>query len=211
MNKVSTGTIVALALVCIIGFTVVTMVGSYFTYNNQEIDLRQQCEAQRGKVEGVHDAMWKIISQKAQVSQEYRAGFDSIYTHIIEGRYSQGDGSLMKWIQEANPQFDTSLYKDVMDAIEQQRTIFRKAQESKRLFGNEYTVAADIYSLDAFSGHGDYKELVDYLKCQEPSKIKQTFLVHGDPDALQYYKRVLRKEGWENVVIPEPGESFELK
>ena len=41
MNKVSTGTIVALALVCIIGFTVVTMVGSYFTYNNQEIDLRQ--------------------------------------------------------------------------------------------------------------------------------------------------------------------------
>ena len=130
MNKVSTGTIVALALVCIIGFTVVTMVGSYFTYNNQEIDLRQQCEAQRGKVEGVHDAMWKIISQKAQVSQEYRAGFDSIYTHIIEGRYSQGDGSLMKWIQEANPQFDTSLYKDVMDAIEQQRTIFRKAHES---------------------------------------------------------------------------------
>ena len=129
MNKVSTGTIVALALVCIIGFTIITMVGSYFTYNNQEIDLRQQCEAQRGKVEGVHDAMWKIISQKAQVSQEYRAGFDSIYTHIIEGRYSQGDGSLMTWIKAANPQFDTSLYKDVMNSIEEQRTIFRKAQE----------------------------------------------------------------------------------
>ena len=129
MNKVSTGTIVALALVCIIGFTIITMVGSYFTYNNQEIDLRQQCEAQRGKVEGVHDAMWKIISQKAQVSQEYRAGFDSIYTHIISGRYSQGDGSLMKWIQEANPNFDTSLYKDVMDAVEIQRTQFMKAQE----------------------------------------------------------------------------------
>ena len=83
--------------------------------------------------------------------------------------------------------------------------------ETISIFGNEYTVAADIYSIDAFSGHGDYKELVDYLKCQEPSKIKKTFLVHGEMDALQYYKRVLRKEGWENVVIPEPGETFELK
>ena len=35
----------------------------------------------------------------------------------------------MKWIQEANPNFDTSLYKDVMDAVEIQRTQFMKAQE----------------------------------------------------------------------------------
>jgi len=130
MNKVSIGTIVIIALVCIIGLSLVLTVGSYFSYNNKEISLRQECEAQRGKVEGVHDAMWKIISQKAQVSQEYRAGFDSIYTHIIEGRYSQGDGSLMKWIQEANPNFDSGLYKDLMNSIEEQRIIFRKSQEA---------------------------------------------------------------------------------
>ena len=83
--------------------------------------------------------------------------------------------------------------------------------ETVSIFGNEYTVAADIYSIDAFSGHGDYNELLDYLKCQDPSKIKKTFLVHGDPDALLNYKRLLRKEGWDNVVIPEAGETFELK
>jgi hypothetical protein len=129
MKKVSTGTIVTLAVVCIIGFLVVTFAACYFGYNNKEIALRQECEAQKGKVEGVHDAMWKIISQKAQVTQEYKESFDSIYTHIIEGRYSQGDGSLMKWIVEANPEFDSSLFQDVMDAIEQQRTIFRNVQE----------------------------------------------------------------------------------
>lgn len=122
-------TIVVIALIVIVALAVITTAGSYFSYNNQEVALREQAEAQRSKVEGVHDAMWKIISQKAQVSQEYRAGFDSIYTHIISGRYSQGDGSLMKWIQEANPNFDTSLYKDVMDAVEIQRTQFMKAQE----------------------------------------------------------------------------------
>ena len=122
-------TIAVIAVIIIVALGVITTVGSYFNYNNQEVALREQAEAQRGKVEGVHDAMWKIISQKAQVSQEYRTGFDSIYTHIIAGRYSQGDGTLMKWIKEANPNFDTSLYKDVMDAIEVQRTLFKKEQE----------------------------------------------------------------------------------
>lgn len=122
-------TIVVIAVIIIVALGVITTVGSYFNYNNQEVALREKAEAQRGNIEAVHDAMWKIISQKAQVSQEYRAGFDSIYTHIIGGRYSQGDGTLMKWIKEANPNFDTSLYKDVMDAIEVQRTVFKQEQK----------------------------------------------------------------------------------
>lgn len=103
--------------------------GAYMSYNNQEVALRNEAEAQRGKIEGVHDKMWKVIQQKAQVTNEYAKSFDEIYTHIIEGRYSQGDGSLMKWIKEANPQFDSSLYKDLMQSIEVCRTEFQHAQE----------------------------------------------------------------------------------
>lgn len=101
---------------------------SYFSYNNEEVKLRNRAEGQREKIEAVHDQMWKTISQKAQVSTEHKNSFDSIYTHIIEGRYSQGDGSLMKWITESNPQFDSSLYKDVMDAVEVHRTQFKYEQ-----------------------------------------------------------------------------------
>jgi hypothetical protein len=36
---------------------------------------------------------------------------------------------MMKWIQEANPTFDTSLYKDLMQSIELNREEFRKTQE----------------------------------------------------------------------------------
>ena len=138
-------TIAVIAVIIIVALGVITTVGSYFNYNNQEIALREQAEAQRGKVEGVHDAMWKIISQKAQVSQEYREGFDSIYTHIISGRYSQGDGTLMKWIKEANPNFDSSLYKDVMDAIEVQRTQFMKAQERMIDIKRQHTTLCKTY------------------------------------------------------------------
>lgn len=101
----------------------------YFSYNNQDARLRAQAEAQCGKIEGVHDKMWKVLQQKASVSTEYKNAFSEIYPALIEGRYSQGDGSLMKWIQEANPSFDTSLYKDLMQSIEIQRTEFQKAQE----------------------------------------------------------------------------------
>lgn len=104
-------------------------VGMYFSYNNTDARLRAQAEAQVGKIESVHDKMWKVLQQKAQVSNEYKESFAEIYPQLIEGRYSQGDGSLMKWITEANPTFDASLYKDLMLSIELLRTEFQKSQE----------------------------------------------------------------------------------
>lgn len=128
-DSLSHKTLVLIGLIIIVVIGLVSGITMYLNYNNKEVAMREQAEAQRKKVEGVHDAMWKIIAQKAQVSTEYKESFDSIYTHIIAGRYSQGDGSLMKWITEANPQFDASLYKDVMDAVEIQRNRFASAQE----------------------------------------------------------------------------------
>lgn len=104
------------------------VVGMYIKYNNEEVALRKEAEAQKGKVETVHDTMWKVIKQKAGVTEEYRDTFEKVFPEIISGRYSQGDGSTMKWIQESNPEFDTSLYKDLMQAIEVQRMYFNQAQ-----------------------------------------------------------------------------------
>jgi hypothetical protein len=111
------------ALIAVIGISM------YFSYNNQEVRLRKEIEAQNKKVEVVYDKMWKVISQKAQISSEYKESFHEIYKDIIAGRYSNGDGSLMKWITEANPEFDASIYKDLMNSIEVLRTEFQHAQE----------------------------------------------------------------------------------
>ena len=99
----------------------------FFTYNNKEIYLRKEADAQRKKIESTHDKMWKGIKQKAEVSDKYRETFERVYPEIIAGRYSDGS-SAMKWIQEANPNFDTSLYNDLMQAIEIQRTHLHNAQ-----------------------------------------------------------------------------------
>lgn len=97
--------------------------------DNQEIELRTEAEAQNKKCEAYFDKMWKILQQKAGVTSQYKDGFKEIYIGLMEGRYGKGDGSLMKWVQEANPTFDASLYKDLMNSIEIQREGFFQEQE----------------------------------------------------------------------------------
>ena len=109
-------------LICVI-VVLIVLVGMYFTYNNKEVSLRKEINAQRGKIESVHDKMWKVIQQKAEVSEQYRETFEKIYPELISGRYANDGNNAMKWIQEANPDFDTSLYKDLQQAIEIQREL----------------------------------------------------------------------------------------
>ena len=51
----------------------------FFTYNNKEIYLRKEADAQRKKIESTHDKMWKVIKQKAEVSDKYRETFERVY------------------------------------------------------------------------------------------------------------------------------------
>ena len=123
--------IILISLATIVAVSGLTIVGCYFSYNNKEITLRERAEGQRKKIEGVHDKMWKVIQQKAQVADKYKDAFTEIYPAIMEGRYSgNGDGSLMKWVTEQNPSFDTSLYKDLMQSIEVLRSEFQRSQET---------------------------------------------------------------------------------
>ena len=55
--------IILASVLAIVVLAAGSVIGCYFHYNNQEISLRQQSEAQRGKIEGVHDKMWKVLQQ----------------------------------------------------------------------------------------------------------------------------------------------------
>ena len=116
----------AIVILCILAIVII-IIAMYFSYNNKEIALRNESEAQRGKIETVRDRMFQIIREQANVSSEYRDAFNEIYPKIIEGRYKDG-GQLMKWIQEANPTFDISLYQTLSNSIEVQRTAFTSTQ-----------------------------------------------------------------------------------
>ena len=79
------------------------------------------------------------------------------------------------------------------------------------IFGIRYQVNATIERIEAFSGHGDYNEMLDFLKCQDKSLLKKTFLVHGDYEAQLFYKERMKEAGFGDIEIPESGNEFELK
>ena len=108
---------------------VISLISMYFSYNNREVALRKEAEAQRGKVETVHDTMWKTLKQEAGVTDEYRKTFERIYPELIAGRYSKDGGELLKMIHEQNPNFDTRLYDKLMQSVEVQRAHFAASQQ----------------------------------------------------------------------------------
>ncbi|MFO0435889.1 MAG: MBL fold metallo-hydrolase RNA specificity domain-containing protein, partial [Sphingobacteriaceae bacterium] len=63
----------------------------------------------------------------------------------------------------------------------------------------------------SYSAHADYEEIIRFLGCQDKSKIRNIFLVHGETDVKVEFKDILVKEGFENVMIPLKGETVKLK
>jgi metallo-beta-lactamase family protein len=78
------------------------------------------------------------------------------------------------------------------------------------IYGTIYPVKAEVKQLESFSGHGDYREMMQYLNCQDKSKLRMTFLVHGEYEVQQKYKTYLESGGFNNINIPAPKEEFEF-
>lgn len=74
------------------------------------------------------------------------------------------------------------------------------------IFGEKYQVKADIEKIEAFSGHGDYNEMKNYLQCQDKDQLKKVFLVHGEIGPEEFYKKQLEASGFRNIVIPTKGD-----
>ena len=152
------------------------------SYSNKEISLRNQSNAQIGKIEGVYDKMWKVIQQKAKVTSEYKEAFKEIYPELISGRYSEGE-ELMKWIQEDNPDFDASLYKDLMQSIEILRTEFQHAQERELDIIREHNNLRQKFPGSLFVGN---REEINYTIIS--STQTKTIMTTGLDDDIELWK-----------------------
>lgn len=78
------------------------------------------------------------------------------------------------------------------------------------IFGDLYQVRADIERIEAFSGHADYNEMINYIKCQDKKQVQKVFLVHGEIGPQSFYKEKLEEAGYSDVVIPKKGEEVIL-
>lgn len=85
-----------------------------------------------------------------------------------------------------------------------------RGDKSVSIFGHPHTVRAELRRIESLSGHGDYSEMMRYISCQNKSKIKHLFLVHGEAETQEHFKQTLESEGYKNISIPTFREAVEL-
>lgn len=78
------------------------------------------------------------------------------------------------------------------------------------IFGEKYQVKAEVRSIRSMSAHGDYEDLLQFISCQDPSKVKKVFLVHGEYDVQQVFREKILAKGFPIVEIPERHQEVQL-
>jgi metallo-beta-lactamase family protein len=79
------------------------------------------------------------------------------------------------------------------------------------IFGEPHELKAEVIVLNSFSGHADRNELLDYAGMFDVRRLRQTFLVHGDPDQAEKLATGLTERGFASVSIPARGNSVQLQ
>lgn len=86
--------------------------------------------------------------------------------------------------------------------------MFLAKEKFVRIFGRQHAVKFNIEVITSYSAHADYNEMMKYLSCQDAPKVKKLFLVHGEYEAQQAFKTRLNGVGFNNIDIPQTGDSF---
>ncbi|MCU0362947.1 MAG: MBL fold metallo-hydrolase [Bacteroidales bacterium] len=78
------------------------------------------------------------------------------------------------------------------------------------IHGVVHEVKADVRKIDSFSGHADYREMIDFLACQDKAAVQKLFLVHGEYETQKKYMASLNENGFGRVEIPAKGQEYEI-
>jgi len=76
-----------------------------------------------------------------------------------------------------------------------------------KIFGVERDVRAEVVVLNGFSAHADQRDLAEFVVgVKQAGRLRDVFLVHGDPGPQRVLTDVLRDRGVERVRAPAPGD-----
>lgn len=151
--------------------------------SNSEIELKNQANAQEQVCKNNFDAMFKEIATAAQVTDQYKETFSKVYPELIEGRYKD-DKTLMKWVTESNPNFDTKLYDKLIDIIESKRDGFKHEQDKLADVVREHNNILEKWPSSMFVGGRPKLEVVFVSS----AKTKDTYRT-GEENDIDPFKK----------------------
>jgi metallo-beta-lactamase family protein len=80
--------------------------------------------------------------------------------------------------------------------------------ESVRIHGQHVPVRAAIHTVGGLSAHGDQDDMARWYECME--NRPPVYLVHGEPESQEGFRKYLSKRCGARVHLPKPGDVLDL-
>ena len=82
-------------------------------------------------------------------------------------------------------------------------------QSKLRILGEEYTLKAEVVTINGFSAHADRTELLDWSG-HFSKKAAHSYIVHGEISSSFALAEGLRAQGYNDVNVPELGQTYTI-
>jgi hypothetical protein len=123
------------------------------SFHNKEVRLRNLIVNKQTDNKNEMDAMWKNISQTAQVAEKDRASLMEIFNGYATARAGTDPKTpLMNWIKEAVPNIPAGTFDKLMNIIVAQRDGFKFRQKEILDFKREHDNLIDTFPSNIFAG-----------------------------------------------------------
>lgn len=159
-----------------------------FGYGCTAMSYRNSCaaaeagiKAQQKQVENNYDSMWKRIQESAQVPDMYIGGLQKVFNTALSGRYgADGSKAVFAWIQEQNPQVDSSVYTKLQNTIEAGRVSFMAEQTQLLDMKRQYeTLLTGSFSSWLVGGRFRFPTInLDDIKILTSEQTQEAFTTH---------------------------------
>jgi metallo-beta-lactamase family protein len=177
-----------------------------FRNHNEEHDLKMvELEKAGGNPLYTRQVYFSRSVQESKAINEHR--FPCI---IISANGMATGGRILHHFMQRLPEPQNSVVFVGYQAVGTRGRQLAEGARQIRIFGVDYPVRAEIHLIDSFSAHGDYNEILRWLRGFKRPPQK-TFLVHGEPSAARAMKGHIQTafKTWQ-VEIPSYLQSYEL-
>ena len=87
----------------------------------------------------------------------------------------------------------------------------RDRENEVKIHGQWLKRRAKVAEINSFSAHADYEETAEWLKAIDTSRLKNIFMVHGEPEAQKALKNYLIEKGYPDVDIVKYGMTYNIE
>lgn len=143
------------------------------------------------------------ISQSRKIASDYRPSILISASGMLEG------GRIHTHLKE---QLQNSRASLLFIGYMAEGSLGRKLADGEKYLtvdGRTVEVRAKLCYTDVFSGHADHSGLMNFVRQTPPDRLRQVFLVHGEPERMEALAKALREEDY-TVTLPSKGTTYIL-